>query len=615
MSASPFRTGRLSRDFATKFLLLSLLLMLAQLALEYQNVKRLLLDQVEQRSAAVADSFSMGSEMDPRFSLKDAEQHASWEVRHVPELLGVYFVDPDARVVARAERGNGSDEAAILADPSIRAALARSFDEDSSYGVDMTDRDRPVWAYVAPLPDNGVATLVVIDLGHIRAEIEKTLVWSMARRICMSLILLTMIFVLMRGWVLAPIARLSHAIASANRSGRFEAPGRMPENEIGELSQLFGDVFGNLEKSVVENRQLAQVANGTHAGVLIADGKGRIVWANAGFTHMTGYERGDVEGRTSEEILRGRPHPIGAVHILGQSLRFGLGCNVETLNHTHDGRPFWSAIEVRPIQNDDGEIETFIVVETDITHVKDAEKALKKSQRQLQEHISELQKTQAELEEERAKLDRAAIDLAAAKEAAERANRAKSEFLATMSHEIRTPMNGVIGLAEILLDDGLTSEQQSRVAMIKQSGENLLTILNDILDLSKLEAGRLELEQTVQSPRALAASVIDLMSAKAAEKNLALHCIVADDVPQEVVCDPTRLRQILFNLVGNAIKFTSEGSVELAVTAAHGATASDLIFTVRDTGIGIPEKAIPRLFNRFTQATTATASTYGGTGL
>lgn len=617
ISASPFRIARLSREFAAKFLVVCLLLTLAQLALEYQNVKRMLLDQVAQRAASIAGSFSMHGEMDPAFSLKEAERLASWKVKYLPELLGVYFVDAQARVVGRAERGDGSDEAAILSDPSIRAALARSFDEDESYGIDLTNRDRAVWAHVSPLLHYGVATLVVVDLAPVRAEIGETLLWSMARRLGVLLILVATLFVLMRGWVLRPISQLAKATARASKDGRFVPPTGMPRNEIGALSQLFGEVFGKLERSFEENERLAQVANGTHAGVLIADRNGRIVWTNAGFTQMTGFQRGEVEGLTPDEILRERNHPVGAINILGQSIRFGLGCNVETLNQTRDGRAYWGAIEVRPIQDRDGKIETFIVVETDITHVKEAEKALKKSRRQLEEHVTELQKTHAELEEERTKLARAAVDLSAARDAAEHANRAKSEFLATMSHEIRTPMNGVIGLAEILLDDELTSEQKSRVAMIRQSGESLLTIVNDILHLSKLEAGRLELERTLQSPRELAASVVDLMRTQANEKGLTLICAVADDVPAKVVCDPTRLRQILFNLVGNAIKFTHEGSVELSLAAVAGTVdgACELVFTVRDTGIGIPEKALPRLFNRFAQATTATSRTYGGTGL
>jgi PAS domain S-box-containing protein len=621
-TAAPFGVGRLTRQFAAKFLVVCLTLTLAQLALEYQNVKRLLLDQVAQRATSVASSFSMHSEMDSRFTLGDAENLTVWNVRYMPEVLGIYLIDAQGRVVSAAERNGGSDEAAMLRDPSIRAAIARSFNEDESFGIDLTNRDRAVWAQVAPLRKIGVAVLVAIDLAPARTEIEKTLVQSMGRRLGVLLILIATLFVLMRGWVLHPISLLARSIARASTGGGFEPPAGMPKNEIGALSRLFGDVFGKLESSFEENERLAQVANGTHAGVLIADSQGRIVWANAGFTKMTGYERADVEGRTPDEIFREHNQSIGAVNILGQSLRFGLGCNVEVLNQTRDSGAYWGAIEVRPIRNDAGEIKNFIVVENDISHVKEAEKALRKSQRQLENHVAELQKTQAELEEERAKLDRAAGDLAAARDAAERANRAKSEFLATMSHEIRTPMNGVIGLAEILLDEELTPNQKSNVAMIKQSGENLLTILNDILDLSKLEASRLELDHIAQSPRELVTSVVELMRAKADEKKIALNCAVSDSVPADIICDPTRLRQILFNLVGNAIKFTQEGSVDVSVEAKAVETkagaavgACELVFTVRDTGIGIPEKELSRLFNRFAQATTATARTYGGTGL
>lgn len=610
------RIPHLSRDFAAKFIIVCVTLMGLQLVFEYQNIRRLLLDQVTQRAASAVEYFSMHAGMNPGFSLDDAQRLSDWEVRHLPNLLGIYLIDHGSRIVARAERGHDRNESLLVSDPAVKEALARSFDERATTSVDMTENAHPVLVHVSPIPGLGLSALAVVDAHSEYRAIESTVTNSMLRRFGMMVALVCLLFVLMRNWVLAPVSALAAAIRNSSRTGYFEPPENMPANEIGALATLFKDVLGKLDHSVGETERLALVANATHAGVLIADGAGRIIWSNAGFTRMTGFEGEEIEGRMPAEVLASHPKPIGALTILSQSVRFGLGCNVETINHTRNGRQYWATIEVRPIRGEDGEIKNYIVVETDITHAKATEKALKKSRQQLEERVQELQLTHAQLEDERAKLARTAADLARAKEAAEEASRAKSGFLATMSHEIRTPMNGVIGMADIVLAGELSPEQRGRVEIIRESGESLLTIINDILDLSKLEAGRLELDASSFSPRELIASVVAIMRAKAQEKSLALDYAVEDGTPDMAVGDPVRIRQILFNLVGNAIKFTHEGRVDISVASSMAESGvRELVFTVADTGIGIPAKALPKLFNRFTQATSSTSHNYGGTGL
>ena len=209
--------------------------------------------------------------------------------------------------------------------------------------------------------------------------------------------------------------------------------------------------------------------------------------------------------------------------------------------------------------------------------------------------------------------------------AAETASRAKSEFLAAMSHEIRTPMNGVIGFTDLLAETKLSVEQRGYVDIIRNSGQTLLSLINDILDFSKIEADRLELEQAPFAVRELVHQTLTLLGPRAGPKGITLRQVIHPDVPQQVVGDVTRLRQVLLNLAGNAVKFTEAGEVCVEVTRLelrvsdpdqHSAGETmDLHFTVRDTGIGIPPDRVARLFQAFSQVDSSTTRRYGGTGL
>lgn len=608
-------TGPTARALALKIFLLLIALTAIQSIIDYYELRAVMFSKVEQRASKMADHLAMRAKLDDDFSIAEAAQAVARETIWNDDLLAIFLLDREGRVLEGERTSQLVKPDDFLALPEVRTAISATFmlERPQSFRTDFGGIAG--WVHAAPVPGEDLMTITFADLRPAMRELTYSIGAAALRQTFSTVVLMAALFMLLNSAVIRPLERLASAVRASARS-RFTPPASIPKGEIADLSELFAQVFGRLQQSLRDNERLALVANGTDSGVLIADRDGRILWANASYVRMTGFERGEVEGRYPQEILA-RFGGIGAMKVLVESAADGEARMVETISLTRQGGQYWASIEARPIRNRKGEIRNYILVETDISSRKQTEIKLKRSQTELQDRIIDLQHTSIQLEQERAKLARTAYDLALAKEAAENANRAKSAFLATMSHELRTPMNGVIGMSELLLSSELTEEQRDRISTIRESGECLLTILNDILDLSKLEAGRLELEFEAVSPKSILETVVRVLRPNAAEKGLVLTAHCDPGVPDSIMGDPTRLRQILFNLAGNAIKFTPSGEVNITISGVPAAKPghADLTITVRDTGIGIPEAMLPRLFTRFQQADSSISRTYGGTGL
>lgn len=336
-----------------------------------------------------------------------------------------------------------------------------------------------------------------------------------------------------------------------------------------------------LRRQEAEQRKLALVAARTDNAVIVTDAEARIEWVNEGFTRITGYHPEEVRGRTPGSFLQGPDTDPGTVAFMRRAIRQGEPFRTEVLNYHRTGRTYWLAIEVQPIRDDEGRITNFMAVESDITARK-----------------------------------RSAEALVLARDAAEAANRAKGEFLATMSHEIRTPMNGVLGMIELLRQTPLSALQREFADGVASSAHALLDIINDVLDFSRLEAGRLPLESVDFDLRALLDGVLENAAHRAPEKPLHFGGIVHHDVPRTLRGDPTRIRQILLNLVGNAVKFTERGEVVVRILPLErSGDGIRLRLEVRDTGIGLTAEQVSRLFQPFVQVDSSSARRYGGTGL
>jgi PAS domain S-box-containing protein len=326
---------------------------------------------------------------------------------------------------------------------------------------------------------------------------------------------------------------------------------------------------------------LSQIAIYTSNSLTIVHaGTFETLYVNNSFTLLTGYEPEDVVGKPLK-LPNGDNINAEAISEIKKAIANRTTLIVELLDHRKNGEEYWAEINLTPLPcPKTGSYEYFLISKRDITRRK-------KFERQI------------------------IVDM----QAAEAATNAKSEFLANMSHELRTPMNGILGLTEILQHMDVPTDVRECVDAIHSSGTSLLGILNDILDLSKIEAGELAIESYSFSTREILKNIRDLSAPAASKKGLIFSIRTGFDIPDHLIGDGKRIQQVIFNLVGNALKFTEDGEVSLFVDWIKKDKKDMLVIEVKDTGIGIPDGFQERLFDKFSQADTSISRKFGGTGL
>ncbi|MBU1241305.1 cache domain-containing protein, partial [Myxococcota bacterium] len=379
------------------------------------------------------------------------------------------------------------------------------------------------------------------------------------------------------------------------RTGQGEAidPTKLRYDEFHRMALSANKMVKAQQEAMVNIRKFEMVVEGSSEAIGMSTPEGTHFYHNRAFSKLFGWEK-------PQDLVATGDRPVAyrnteTAREVFDTISSGNPYRSEVEMITRDGRELTILLRAFPVVDDKGKIHALVGIHTDVTEDSRARLALEKTNALLRE------------EKNRAK------ELA---DRAEAANRAKSEFLANMSHEIRTPMNGVIGMLGLIMDTPLSEKQRHYAELSYASAESLLTIINDILDFSKIEAGRLEIEEVPFHLRNMVEELSDFIALRAEEKGLEYHAHLDPGVPLAIVSDPGRIRQILTNLLVNALKFTSTGDIALEITVSENHPQRPLLrFCVSDTGIGIPKEKLAALFSPFTQVDSSTTRRFGGTGL
>ena len=505
------------------------------------------------------------------------------ESRAVPGINYLAVTDRNGKLVAIS--GWPRDRKLPPADPS--------FNLEQKDGISRYDVARPI-----QLAGQQLGTLRYgLDLSHILAARHKLVTQGVA--IALGEVLLSAgLLTLLGYWLtrhLAALARASEAVASGNYTpdpviegdddvGRlgaaFNAMSRVVGERIGELMSTRDELITLANTLEQEHARLSALLSSMEFGVLFLNPSGQTIYANPAFFHLWSIPDGAaIQGCELAPLLALAQQPPADPGLVARALQ---DMERQAEFQRNDGRTLTA--RGYPVVMSEGQVIGRLWTFIDVT-------------------LSRLHAQQ----------------LQAAKEAAEAASAAKATFLATMSHEIRTPMNGIIGMTHLALETELDEEQREYLTWVHTSAESLLSILNDILDFSKIDAGRLDLEQVTFNLHEMARQTIGLFSAQAGVKGIGLNLELARDLPQQACGDPIRLRQVLTNLLSNALKFTSEGTISvrigLAATSARTPGRLYLHFSVADSGVGIEADKLDMIFSPFSQADNSITRRFGGTGL
>ncbi|MEC3860933.1 response regulator [Mesobacterium sp. TK19101] len=377
--------------------------------------------------------------------------------------------------------------------------------------------------------------------------------------------------IVMMGFMVQAFVRTSWTRAESQHRQRLS---------VLELSRDVARANAELQHRQKELKQLSLVARHANDSVIVSGADRRILWVNDAFTRTTGFSRAEAVGRSPADLLNGRGTDLETSARLEAAIQAGRPFRTEILNYTKAGKPIWVDTNLVPVLDGRGRVDTVIAIERNVTEARESARMLAEATR-----------------------------------AAERGARAKAAFLANVSHEIRTPMNGIIGISDLLSETPLSSEQSGHVDTIRTSAEALLTLVNDVLDVSKLEAEKLRIEAEPFSPLACIRSAVELLRGQARDKGLYLDMVQDSALPDTLLGDEGRIRQVLVNLIGNAVKFTDAGGVRVEFSAHRDGDRIRLDLRVRDTGAGIPEDRQEAVFDQFEQAEPGTARKFGGTGL